>query len=68
MRCWVTTVVQPVFDKVKIIADTPAVDSHPVESFNPLTIETVFFEGRAAEVQALGCLPFADEEKHDDNA
>lgn len=31
-------------------------------------VEKVFFERRTAEIEALGCLPFADEEKHDDNA
>lgn len=56
---------QPVFDEFEVVADTAAVDSHPMKSFNPLAVEAVFFEGGAAEIEAFGCLSFADEEKHD---
>jgi hypothetical protein len=58
---------QPVLYQFVVIADTAAVDSYPVKSFNPLAVEAVFFEGRAAEIEAFGCLSFADEEKHDDH-
>jgi hypothetical protein len=56
---------QPVFDKSEVVADAAAVDSHPMQSFNPLAVEAVLFKGGAAEIEAFGCLLFADEEKHD---
>ena len=59
---------QPVSDEFEIVTHAPAIDPHPMESFNPLTVKAVLFERRVAEIQALGCLFFADEEKHDDNA
>jgi hypothetical protein len=67
MRCWVTTIMQPILYEFEVVADASAVDSHPVETLDPFTVEAVFFEGRAAEVEAFGCLSFADEEKHDDH-
>jgi hypothetical protein len=36
-----------------------------MQSFNPLAVEAVLFKGGAAEIEAFGCLLFADEEKHD---
>jgi hypothetical protein len=68
VSCWIATIMQPVFDQFKIVSHAAAVDSHPVESFNPLAVEAVLFEGGAAEIEAFGCLLFADEEKHDDCA
>jgi hypothetical protein len=62
---WVSPIMQPVFDEFEIVADTAAVNPYPVKSFDPLAVESVFFEGAAAEIQAFGCLSFADEEKHD---
>jgi hypothetical protein len=58
---------QPVFDEFKIVSDAAAVNSYPMKPLNPLAVEAVFFEGGAAEIEAFGCLSFADEEKHDDH-
>jgi hypothetical protein len=58
---------QPVFDEFKIVADTAAVNAYPMKALDPFAVEAVFFEGSAAEVEAFGCLSFADEEKHDDH-
>lgn len=68
MSGWIASIVQPVFDEFEIVADTAAVNSHPMKSFNPLTVESVLFERGTAEIQAFSCLSLADEEKHDDNA
>jgi hypothetical protein len=59
---------QLVFDQFEVVANAAAVDSYPMESFNPLAVEAVFFEGGTAEIEAFGCLLFADEEKHNDCA
>jgi hypothetical protein len=58
---------QPVFDEFEVVADTSAVDPHPMKTLNPLAVESVLLEDGAAEVEAFGCLSFADEEKHDDH-
>jgi hypothetical protein len=67
MSGWITAIVQPVLNEFKIVSNAAAVDSYPVKSFNPLAVESVFFEGGAAEIEAFGCLSFADEEKHDNH-
>jgi hypothetical protein len=59
---------QPVFNEFEIVANAATVDSHPMEPFNPLPVEAIFFERAAAEIEAFGCLLFANEEKHDNSA
>jgi hypothetical protein len=68
MGRWITTIMQPIFNQFEVVANAAAVDSHPMESFNPLAVEAVFFEGGAAEIEAFGCLLLADEEKHNNCA
>lgn len=58
---------QPIFDQFEVVAHAAAVDPHPVQTFNPLPVESVFFQRRAAEIEAFGCLLFANEEKHENH-
>ena len=61
----IATILQPVFDEFVIEAYTSAFDADPMQTFNPLAVKTVLFECGAAEIEALGCLLFACEVKHD---
>ena len=67
MGRWIATVMKPIFNKFKIVSNTPTVYSYPMDTLYPLTIKAIFLEGGAAEIKTLGCLLLADEEKHDDN-
>lgn len=44
---------QPVLNKFEVIPHAAAIEPHPVKSFNPLAVESVLFERRAAEIEAF---------------
>ncbi len=41
---------KPVLNKFEVVSHAPAIDSHPVKTFDPFTVESVLFERRTAEI------------------
>ena len=42
---WVAPIVQPVLNQLQVVAHTATVDPHPVDAFNPITLQPILFQG-----------------------
>ncbi len=60
----VISILYPVFEQFQVVANTTAVNSDPVDAFDPESLSPVFLERGSAEVETLGRLPLSNKEEH----
>ena len=60
----IVAVMKPVLDEFQVVANAAAIDSDPVDAFNPFTLKSVALQGFTAQAEGGGGLLLVDELNH----